>query len=79
VLKALVARPSLSDRLLLGVLESSTGISASHERATLLLAVVKTHTLTGAARTAFIDAAEGISAAHERNQVLATLVRSERQ
>jgi hypothetical protein len=79
VLKALVARGQLSDRLLTGVLEAAKGINSSQERSSLLLALLKTHTISGANRSLFLDVAEGIPSSYEQNQVLAALVRAERR
>jgi hypothetical protein len=79
VLKALAAKSPLTDRVLAGLLETARKITSSHDRASLLLAVLKTNTVTGATRTLFLDVADGISSTHEQTQVLAALVRSERR
>jgi hypothetical protein len=61
------------------VLETARKISSGADRASLLIAIAGSHSLTGANRTLFVDVAEGISSKHEQNQVLAALVRTERR
>ena len=60
-------------------LRASASISSGHDRATVLLEILKAQTLSTAARQLFLDAAQGISSSYDQNRVLAELVRSERR
>ena len=79
VLRAVIAQPAVSSRVLAGVLKVAGKIGSSHERATLLVDVAGKHALSGEARDLYIAAAQSIGSSTDQNRALAALVRAERR
>jgi hypothetical protein len=71
-----VAKRALSRDVWHGVLDASALVEADHERAMVLLSLVKTLPPDPELRAAFVKAAESIDSQHEQDRVLASLVRS---
>lgn len=78
VLEAVAARPDASQDTVLAALRAAATMDGGFERSKVLLAIAQSHTLSGAARDAYIDAAEKLGE-FEQGKVLAALVRSERR
>ena len=78
VLQAVARRSDVSAETLLAVLKATAGMNGSFEASQVLLAIAAAHTITGAARDAYIDAAEKLGD-FEQGRVLAALVKNERR
>jgi hypothetical protein len=76
VMRRVVERP-MSDRILEGVLRTSSRIGSGYERANLLEAIAKNGKVTGNARQMYLSATKGLSS-YDETRALAALVRAER-
>jgi beta-lactamase regulating signal transducer with metallopeptidase domain len=72
VLQALLRRAGLPADTLLAVIDETASIGSSYEAAQVLLVAARSHTLTGAARTAYLRVADRLGD-YEQSQVLAAL------
>jgi hypothetical protein len=79
VLQTVVARPDVSDDVLVGVLRATTDMKgSSFEASQLLQKTAARHRLTGQARDLYIDIASGLGQ-FEQGQALTALVKAEKR
>ena len=77
MLKAVVAQSQLSSETIVAVIRAVMQMSGGYEASQTLQALAARHTITGAARDAYIDATERLGK-YEQGQALSALVKSDR-
>ena len=78
VLQELARRTDASPETVLALLRSTAGIKGNFEASNVLLTVAATHSLSGAARDAYIDVAQRLGE-FEQGRTMSALVRNERR
>lgn len=77
VLQALLRPGQVAEATLIAAIDETLSIASDHEASQVLMAAARSHTLTGAARDAYVRAADRLGD-HEQNQALAALARAGR-